>query len=491
MSVIKFSSISENLVYDKNDIVKFTGITQNPIISIGSFNLKILIQNVTFEHKFHLVSDDFLIPSNGIIGKDFLKRFKCLVDYGQMNITIRKSDNEFLKIPIESEMSNNASALPPRSETFKIFHIKSEKFPCLIEAQEIDEGIVIPTTIVHESDSWIRVLNTNENFKIVKTDSIKTSPISEFHILQTQTNHTTTTNRLQNLRSTLKKKIPEHMRDKLLELCTNFSDIFHVEGDKSTVNNFYEQKIPMQDNTPVFTKNYRLPHAQKQEINKQVKILLENDLIELSTSPYNSPLIIVPKKSTDGKPKHRMCIDFRKLNKQIIPDKFPLPRIEEILDGLGRAKFFTVMDLYSGFHQIPLSKESRPVTAFSTDNGFYQWKVLPFGLNIAPSAFSRMMTIAFSGLSPQQAFIYMDDLIVIGISENNHLNNLKTVFEMCRKNNLKLNPEKCDFFKSEVTFLGHNCTSDGIKPNPLKTETIVLFPTPKKQRRSNEISRNV
>lgn len=112
-----------------------------------------------------------------------------------------------------------------------------------------------------------------------------------------------------------------------------------------------------------------------------------------------------------------MCIDYRKLNKKIIPDKFPLPRIEEILEGLGRAKFFSIMDLYSGYHQIPIEEESRPVTAFSTNSAFYQWKVLPFGINIAPASFSRMMTIAFSGLTAQQAFIYMDDLIVVGFKD--------------------------------------------------------------------------
>lgn len=268
------------------------------------------------------------------------------------------------------------------------------------------------------------------------------------------------------------------MRKKLLDLCTNYSDIFHVDGDKSSTNNFYEQSLTLSDNEPVFTKNYRLPHTQKNEIKNQVNLLLENDLIELSASAYNSPIIIVPKKSVNGTKKFRMCIDYRKLNKKIIPDKFPLPRIEEILEGLGRAKFFSIMDLHSGFLQISLSKESRPATAFSTDTGFYQWKVLPFGINIAPASFSRMMTIAFSGLPPQQAFIYMDDLIVIGISENQHLNNLKNVFDMCRKSNLKLNPDKCYFFKTEVTFLGHICTSEGLKPDPSKISTIIHYPRP-------------
>lgn len=478
VSVIKIGSITSNINYNRNEIIKLTGIAKTPILSIGSFNLKIIEQGLEFEHKFHLVSDDFLIPSNGIIGKDFIKRFRCLIDFGEMSIIIRKNRDESVKVPIQSEILDGIAAVPPRSETFKIFHIKSKKFPCLIEAQELEMGVMIPTTIVHEPNTWMRVLNTNESIRIIKTDSTKPSQLTDFHIVQPQKTEISTTNRLQILQNTLKKKVPEFMREKLINLCTSFSDIFHVEGDKASVNNFYEQQIMMSDNEPIFTKNYRLPHAQKAEINDQVKVLLENELIELSTSPYNSPLILVPKKSLDGKPKYRMCIDFRRLNKKIIPDKFPLPRIEEILDSLGRAKFFSVMDLYSGFHQIPLSKKSRQVTAFSTDKGFYQWKVLPFGLNIAPASFSRMMNIAFSGLSSQQAFIYMDDLIVIGISENNHLNNLKSVFEMCRKTNLKLNPDKCDFFKSEVTFLGHKCTCDGLKPNPNKIETIIHYPRP-------------
>lgn len=477
--MIKISSISKSINYDKNDKIKLIGIAKTPIFSLGSFQLKIHEQNVDFEHKFHLVSDDFLIPSNGLIGKDFLKRFKCLVDYGEMSVTMRKTTtNEVIKIPIQSELLDGVSALPPRCETFKVFHIKSEKFPCVVEPQEIENGIVVPTSIVYEPNSWLRVLNTHDEVKIINTENLKLSPLSDFHIIQTKKNNSQNTDRLRILQSLLRKKVPEFIRNKVVELCLDFSDIFHVEGDKSSINNFYEQKLPLLDNQPVFTKNYRLPHAQKAEINHQVKILLENELIESSTSPYNSPVIIVPKKSTDGTPKHRMCIDYRKLNKKIIPDKFPLPRIEEILESLGRAKFFTVMDLYSGFHQIPLSKESRPITAFSTDTGFYQWKVLPFGINIAPASFSRMMTIAFSGLSSQQAFIYMDDLIVIGTSENQHLHNLKSVFEMCRKHNLKLNPEKCDFFKNEVTFLGHNCTAQGLKPDPRKIATILHYPRP-------------
>lgn len=245
-----------------------------------------------------------------------------------------------------------------------------------------------------------------------------------------------------------------------------------------TTNNFYEQKLNISDKRSVYVKNYRLPMTQKSEIENQVNKLLDNDLIEPSVSSFNSPVILVPKKSTDGTKKYRMCIDYRMVNKKLIPDKFPLPRIDEILDQLGRAKFFSILDLYSGFHQIPIEPNSREITSFSTPNGAFQWKVLPFGLNVAPNSFSRMMTLAFSGLKANQAFIYMDDIIVIGCSREHHLGNLTDVFNTCRKYNLKINPLKCNFFKDEVVFLGHKCTANGILPDDSKIEVIRKFPRP-------------
>jgi len=132
----------------------------------------------------------------------------------------------------------------------------------------------------------------------------------------------------------------------------------------------------------------------------------------------------------------------------------------------------------SGFHQIELDENSRNVTSFSTSNGSYRFTRLPYGLKIAPNSFQRMMTMAFSGLEPSQAFLYMDDLIVIGCSENHMIKNLTNVFDLCRKNNLKLHPDKCSFFMHEVTFLGHKCTDRGILPDDKKYEVIDKYPVP-------------
>lgn len=199
-----------------------------------------------------------------------------------------------------------------------------------------------------------------------------------------------------------------------------------------------------------------------------------NDFIEPCASNYNSPLILVPKKSEDGTRKWRMCLDYRAVNKKLVADKFPLPRIDDILDNLGRAVLFSVMDLYSGFHQVPLDRDSRDITAFSTEDGSYMWKVLPFGINVSPNSFIH----SFTGISPEKLFIYIDDIIVFGKSEQDHLNNIAETMNQCRERNLKLNPEKCKFFRTEVLFLGHLCTANGIKPDPSKYSTIEKYPTP-------------
>lgn len=163
----------------------------------------------------------------------------------------------------------------------------------------------------------------------------------------------------------------------------------------------------MSDNVPVYIKNYRSPEIHRQEIDTQVDKLLNDNIIQASVSPYNSPILLVPKKSTTDTKKWRLVVDFRQLNKKIVADKFPLPRIDDILDQLGRAKYFSTLDLMSGFHQVELDDNSKRYTAFSTTSGHFEFNRLPFGLNISPNSFQRMMTIALIGLPPESAFLYM------------------------------------------------------------------------------------
>lgn len=481
ITIIKLSALKSNLNINRNEIISMRGITNERKLSLGSVNINFNFAHLSLEHKIHVVPDDFPLPSNGILGKDFLKRHHCLIDYGEMTLAIRPNGIASAKTNILSQIAQNITVVPPNSETFKLFQIKNENFPCIIENQEIAPMVFIPNSIVFAEDCWIRVLNTNDNFVFLRTNTLKTSKISDYNIFINKQNpykNHMTNSRDEQLKHILRKNTPAHALNFLEPLCINFSDIFHIDGDRPTLNNFYEQQLQLKDTEQVYTRNYRQPQAYKAEINRQVQQLFDNELIELSTSNFNSPLLLVPKKSVDGSPKFRLVVDYRKLNRKLIPDRFPLPRMEDIFDNLGKSKYFSIMDLQAGYHQIPLNQNSRKYTAFSTDNGMYQWTVLPFGLSVAPSSFSRMMALAFSKLSPEHCFSYMDDLIVIGFSEKDHINKLKKVFETCREYNLKLNPEKCQFFKSSVGFLGHICTENGLKPDPKKILAVEKYPRP-------------
>lgn len=192
------------------------------MLSLGSFNLNIVHENIILEHKFHLVHDNFPIPSNGIIGKDFIKRFKYLIDYGDMTFTVRKTDESSITYDINSELLPGVSALPPRSETFKMFYIKSEKFPCVVQTQEIEKGVLILTTIAYEPKSWLRVLNITEEGKIISTENVESSPLDNFHIVKLNSEINANSDRELKLRKILKTKVPEHARNKLLNLCVKF-----------------------------------------------------------------------------------------------------------------------------------------------------------------------------------------------------------------------------------------------------------------------------
>ncbi|KMQ85186.1 enzymatic polyprotein endonuclease reverse, partial [Lasius niger] len=228
-------------------------------------------------------------------------------------------------------------------------------------------------------------------------------------------------------------------------------------------------------------KPYQLPEKHKAEVNKQVQEMLEDGIIRKSASQWNAPLLVVPKKpDASGKPRLRVVIDFRRLNNLTIGDSFPLPNITDILDQLGNAKYFTTLDLASGYHQIPMAEHDKKKTAFSTPYGHYEFNRMPFGLRNAPATFQRLMNSVLIGMQGLRCLVYLDDIVIYGSSLEDHNKRLTEVLRRLRENNLKLQPEKCEFLRKEVIYLGHIISENGIMPDPSKLTAVKNFPIPKK-----------
>lgn len=475
ISIYRFSSISNDISIDKSNVVKIKGITNDSILSMGTACIKLYLGDDLINHEFHIVPDSFNIETDGIIGKDFLSTYHCKINYANMTFTINPEHNANV-LKIQGGPDSKSIMVPPRSEVFRLFDVDTSE-DCVVDNLEIIPGVFIAGTIISPRNAIVRVLNTTNSAQIIPKKLRNAEPLSNFNVYQPD-QVSRNTNRFYELEKIMAKSIPSQFYYATTDLLSRYTDVFALPKDTMSVNNFYEQKLRIANDEPVYIKNYRTPHVQTTEINNQVNKLLANNLIEPSQANSNSPIILVPKKSQDKSKKWRMCIDYRAVNRKILGDKFPLPRIDDVLDSLGRAQFFSVIDLYNGFHQVPLEKESRDITSFSTSAGSFRWKVLPFGLNVSPNSFSRMMHLAFAGLQPDKLFIYMDDIIVTGKSEKDHLTNLEATFKACRDKNLKINPEKCNFFRSEVLFLGHVCSTNGVTPDPSKYDTIENYPIP-------------
>lgn len=466
--------MNTNLNIDSSNISYINGIGNGSIETLGSVEATLRFNNLSFKHVFQLVDENFSIPSSGILGLDFIKKYNCTLDF-QNNLLHIPNQYCNISIPI-LDSPDEAISLPARCEAIRKINIQSKESFIFIPNQEISKNIYIAQTIIRKEHPFVRILNTSTENQIINLSKIKYENLSDYNIYNIKSHENTSTEILDRLY----KNFPAFVKDKLMDLCSEFTDIFGLETQKISTNNFYKQSIRLKDNIPINIKNYRIPHANKPHIENEVNKLLASDIIEPSFSEYNSPILLVPKKSLPGNPEKRwrLVIDYRQINKKLVGDSFPLPRIDEILDQLGRAKYFSCLDLISGFHQIELNESSRDITSFTTDKGTFRFKRLPYGLKIAPNSFQRMMSLAFSGLSPAKAFLYMDDLVVIGCSEQQMINNLREVFKICRQFNLKLHPDKCHFFRHEVTYLGHKCTNKGILPDDSKFSYILNYPRP-------------
>lgn len=236
-----------------------------------------------------------------------------------------------------------------------------------------------------------------------------------------------------------------------------------------------QHSINTTSSLPIRQPPRRLPLAKQQEASDLIYKMLQDGIIEESSSPWSSPVVLVTKK--DGTT--RFCVDYRRLNDITKKDSYPLPRIDDTLSTLSGSTWFSTLDLKNGYWQVDIHPEDKEKTAFSTGTGLYQFTVMPFGLCNAPATFERLMEMVLKGLTWKICLVYLDDILVMGKSFDDHLKNLEEVFARIGDANLKLNPKKCLLFQKQVEFLGYTVTEKGIGTSVGKINAIREWPRPR------------
>jgi hypothetical protein len=250
--------------------------------------------------------------------------------------------------------------------------------------------------------------------------------------------------------------------------------VFAEHPKRTPTTRLAEHRIDTGSAPPVAVAPYRVSPAQRDVIDQQVQEMLESGVIRPSNSPYSSPVLLV--KKADGS--DRFCVDFRKLNSITKKDFYPLPRVDDMLDALGKADYFTVLDLQSGFWQVPLHPEDREKTAFSAARGHYEFNVMPFGLCNAPATFQRAMDHLLRNFR-EYSSPYMDDVIIFSQGDFDvHLQHIETILQQLQSAPMVAKPVKFKVLQKELKFLGHIIAPHTIKPDPQKTAAVFAFPTP-------------
>ena len=262
--------------------------------------------------------------------------------------------------------------------------------------------------------------------------------------------------------------VPEEYVNRLKDLIEKNSDLFASSDLDLGKTDTVKMTIDTGDHPPIKLKPYRTPLKKRPVVNDTVDSLLKAGLIEPSHAAWSFPIVLVPKKTGET----RMCVDFRRLNDITKKYVWPLPHIDDIFASLASSKWFTSLDLRSGYHQVALATESdKDKTTFTCHRGLFRYRAMPFGLSNAPSLFQELMSVVLEGLQ-DFAIAYLDDIIIFSPDLDSHLAHIEQVFKRLADNNLKMKASKCSFLQSQLNYLGHIVSKDGIMPDPAKVKVV-------------------
>jgi hypothetical protein len=345
--------------------------------------------------------------------------------------------------------------------------INSSKYPC-----HLSKGLIVGIGTYNNSGYY----QNNDNGVPAMFNSFYSS-FQQLNTITTPSSFITTQQSILNL---IQHITDDNQSARIRSLLFKFQNTFDTSQYKTAKTKIFHA-IETCPHPPPVSKCYPGTPSSNAEMKLIIDKLLEADLIRQSQSPYAAPALLTKKKDQTW----RLVVDYKKLNAITIKDNHPLPNMEVTLQTLGGGyKYFSKLDLKSGFWQLPIDKKDRHKTAFTTPFGLYEWNVLPQGLRNAPPSFQRIMNNILSSCT-YFCLVYLDDIVIFSRTYDEHLFHLEQVLNALQLHNLTLNPPKCQLAKQTIEYLGHVITSTTITPLPDKIQSILLLPEPKTLAQAN------
>ena len=438
--------------------------------------------------------------AEGLIGYDWLRDNDVYWSFGSGRICIRGE-----VIPLASKVINerhcnrvivqDTVTIPARCEAvipgrlvFDVAHVTSrlndEETPCtwVVEPRETDQGLCVAGALLPSRSHNVptRIINTSTRSIKLEAGEVLSEVVAmrQTDVLDQESTSSEQESDdeewLADLINGVHSSVSVRDKVRLGKILKEYSDCFsRSEFDLGRAVGV-KHRIDTGDSRPLKQPLRRHPFLHTEEIDRQVREMLRQDVIEPSNSPWSSNVVVVKKKDNSL----RFCVDYRRLNDVTIKDSYPLPRISDCLDALSEGRYFSAFDLRSGYFQVQMEEADRCKTSFVTRSGLYQFKVMPFGVTNGPATFQRLMDLTMAGLNYQICLVYLDDIILMSRTVDEHLERLKLVLDRLRGAGLKLKPSKCTLLQKTISFLGHVISENGVATDPSKIQAVQDWPVP-------------